>query len=174
MIAKRFATVVAALVAVVGAGAGGTVTAEARRTEAAAVTPGRSVVGRTAARAVGSTQTGSTQTGLTQTGLTQTGLTQTGMTQTGMTNVPAAFALPPGSNVTRLSDQESGASFVLTAPDSQTVLAFYRRQLALGSFTIIGDRTEHDATSLAFRDAGGWAGAIFATAHQVAVALKRA
>lgn len=90
-------------------------------------------------------------------------------------NVPTAFPLPPGSTVTDLSDRKSGASFTLTAPDPEAVLSFYRRQLPRGAFTIVADRAAPDgATSLSFRDADGWAGAIYATARRVTVAVKRA
>nr|WP_296065409.1 hypothetical protein [uncultured Actinoplanes sp.] len=89
-------------------------------------------------------------------------------------NVPSAFRLPPGSRVTALSDREAGASFTLTAPDPQAVLAFYRRELGRGTFTIVTDRTDDGATSLSFRDRDGWAGAIFATTHRVTVAVRRA
>jgi hypothetical protein len=148
MIAKRLATIVAALLAVTGCGG----TAEARRTEPAAIVPSSASGGGAISREVHAIPEA----------------------QTGVKNVPAAFSLPPGSRVTNLSDRESGASFTLTAPDPQTVLSFYRRQLPLGAFTIVADRAELDTTSLAFRDQNGWAGAIYATEHRVTVAVKRA
>lgn len=95
-------------------------------------------------------------------------------TETGVRNLPSTFRLPPGSEVAGLSDQASGATFTLTAPPPEAVLSFYRRQLPLGAFTIVADRTDHDATSLSFRHAEGWAGQIYATAHRVTVAVKRA
>ncbi|GAA0461000.1 hypothetical protein Ade02nite_15420 [Paractinoplanes deccanensis] len=89
-------------------------------------------------------------------------------------NLPPAFPFPAGSQVTRLSDGVSGASFTLTEPDPQTVLSFYRRELTRAPFTIVADRTEHGTTSLAFRDTTGWAGSIHATTHRVTVAVARA
>ncbi|MBM2614935.1 hypothetical protein JIG36_05100 [Actinoplanes sp. LDG1-06] len=91
---------------------------------------------------------------------------------TAVRNVPSAFPLPPGSRVTDLADRESGASFTLTEPDPETVLSFYRRELPR-AFTVLADRAETGATSLAFRDAQGWAGAIYATARRVTVSVKR-
>ncbi|GID31576.1 hypothetical protein [Paractinoplanes brasiliensis] len=98
-----------------------------------------------------------------------------GRRETAVRNVPQAFPLPPGSHVTDLSDRGSGASFTLTAPDPESVLSFYRHQLPRGPFTIVADTSAPDgATSLSFRDADGWAGAIYATARRVTVAVKRA
>lgn len=151
MIARRFATAVAALLAVAGSGACGGVTTPTRRTEAAAIAPGPATAVRAITPAQASTRT-----------------------ENGVRNVPPAFPLPPGSSVTDLLDRESGASFTLTAPDPQAVLSFYRRQLPRGPFTIVADRTEPGATSLAFHDDEGWAGTIFATTHRVAVAVRRA
>ncbi len=150
MIARRKATVVATLLAVAGLGApGGAAVAEARRNEQAAIAPAPA----TGIRPVSATA----------------------RTTTVVRNVPSAFALPPGSRVTGLSDPESGASFTLTAPGSEAVLSFYRRELAQGAFTIVADRAEAGATSLAFRDdTDGWAGTVFATEHRVTVAVKRA
>jgi hypothetical protein len=152
MIARRIGAVVATLLAVTGLGACSGADTEARRSEPAAVTPVPAAGVRTATRDVQAVA----------------------RTETGVRNVPAAFRLPPGSHVTNLSDRDSGASFTLTAPGPETVLSFYRRELPLGAFTIVADRAERDATSLAFRNAEGWAGAIFATAHRVTVAVKRA
>ncbi|WP_184951315.1 hypothetical protein [Paractinoplanes abujensis] len=90
-------------------------------------------------------------------------------------NLPSAFPLPPGSQVTDVTDRESGASFTLTAPDPEAVLSFYRRHLPLGAFTIVADRpTTAGATSLTFAGSDGWAGAIYATERRVTVAVKRA
>lgn len=149
MIARRIAAVVAALLA--GAGLSACAgTAESRREEPSAIAPAAEVrpVGpdaRTAAPAA-----------------------------VAVRNVPSAFRLPAGSRVADLADRRSGASFTLTAPDPEAVLSFYRRELPRAAFTILSDRAEDGATSLAFRDADGWAGAIFATAHRVTVAVKRA
>src|SRR5690348_9770109 len=62
-------------------------------------------------------------------------------TEAAIRNVPSTFRLPPGSQVTNVSDAESGATFTLTAPDPEAVLSFYRRQLPLGAFTIVADRS---------------------------------
>jgi hypothetical protein len=146
MIGRRIATVVATLLAVPGLGACGSPATETRRNEPAAIAPAPAPAPITrAVQAVARVR-----------------------------NVPAAFRLPPGSHVTDLSDRASGASFTLTAPDPEAVLSFYRRQLPLGSFTVVADRVDQGATSLSFRDADGWAGAIFATARRVTVAVKRA
>jgi len=151
MIARRIATVVATLLAVAGVGACGSApTAEARRHERAAIAP--PAHHRSATRDVQATA----------------------QDETTVRNVPAAFRLPPGSRVTALADAEAGASFTLTNPSPEAVLAFYRRVLPLDAFTIVADRAEPGANSLAFRDADGWAGTIFATAQRVAVALRRA
>lgn len=147
MIARRIAAVVAAVLAAAGAGAS---TAAARRDEPAAIAP--AAEGRPATQEFRA-------------------VTHPG---TVVRNVPAAFRLPSGSRVADLSDRKSGASFTLTAPDPEAVLSFYRRELPRAAFTILSDRAEDGATSLAFRDADGWAGAIFATAHRVTVAVKRA
>ncbi|WP_306205179.1 hypothetical protein [Actinoplanes sp. RD1] len=88
-------------------------------------------------------------------------------------NAPAGFRLPPGSRVTDLADRASGASFTLVAPGPEAVLSFYRRDLPRAAFTIVGDRAADGATSLTFRDADGWAGAIFATPQRVTVAVRR-
>ena len=156
MIARRIAAVVAALLAGAGAGAGAgacgsATTAEARRNDQpAAIAPAPEA--RRAAP----------------------GVRAVARTSTVVRNVPSAFPLPTGSRVADLSDPESGASFTLTAPDPAAVLSFYRRELPRAAFTIVADRAEDDATSLSFRDAHGWAGAIFATTHRVTVAVKRA
>jgi hypothetical protein len=139
----------AALLAVTGCGSG---TAERRHPEPAAIAP--------------PSMTGSP--------VVTRNVQAVARTQTVVKNVPAAFRLPPGSQVTDLSDHESGASFTLSAPDPQTVLAFYRRQLPFGAFTILADRSELNATSLAFRNEDGWAGTIHATAYRVTVAVKHA
>jgi hypothetical protein len=152
MIARRLATIMATLLAVTGAGACGSGNADRRHPEPVAIAPTSTIGGQTATR----------------------DSLAAARTQTSVKNVPAAFPLPPGSRVTDLSDRASGASFTLTAPDPQTVLSFYRRQLPLGAFTIVADRAEPDATSLSFLDNDGWAGAIFATAHRVTVAVKHA
>lgn len=152
MIARRIATVVATLLAVTGLGACGGAPVESRRAEPAAVAPVAASRTRTVAREVSV-------------------VTQA---QAGVRNVPAAFRIPPGSRVTALTDRESGASFTLTELDPQSVLAFYRRELPAGAFTIVADRAGSDTTSLAFRNAEGWAGAIYATTHRVTVAVKRA
>jgi hypothetical protein len=152
MIARRIATVVATLLAIPGLGAGASAAAEARRTEPATIAGAPAAELRTATRNLPAVRTG----------------------EAAVRNVPSAFPLPPGSQVTDLSDVRSGASFTLTAPDPEAVLSFYRRHLPLGAFTIVADRAEHDATSLLFRDAEGWAGAIFATPHRVTVAVKHA
>ncbi|MEU4420950.1 hypothetical protein AB0F81_10000 [Actinoplanes sp. NPDC024001] len=89
-------------------------------------------------------------------------------------NLPSAFPFPPGSRVADLADRRAGASFTLAAPDPQAVLSFYRHHLPLSAFTIVADRSEPDASSLAFRNEEGWAGSIFATAHRVTVAVRRA
>ena len=150
MIAKRIAAVVAALLAGAGVGACGSATGtESRRTEPAAIAP-----------ASGSRPATQELRAVTRAG-------------TVVRNVPSAFRLPSGSRVADLSDPKSGASFTLTAPDPAAVLSFYRRELPRAAFTILSDRAEDGATSLAFRDADGWAGAIFATAHRVTVAVKR-
>ncbi|MBU2666212.1 hypothetical protein KOI35_22175 [Actinoplanes bogorensis] len=149
MIARRIATAVATLLALAGAGACGSAPApagDARRLEPAAIAPGAPAA-RPVARAVVAAAPG-------------------------VRNMPAALRLPPGSQVTGLSDRESGASFTLTAPDSAAVLAFFRSELPRG-FTIVADRTDHGATSLSFRDSGAWAGTIFATAQRVTVAVRR-
>ena len=150
MIARRIATVVATLLAVPGLGACVSPSTEARRSEPSVVAP------------VPVTDTANRE------------VQAVARTETHVRNVPSAFPLPPGSEVTNVSDRESGASFTLTAPNPESVLSFYRRQLPLGAFTIVADRTERDATSLAFRNAEGWAGEIFATTHRVTVAVKRA
>lgn len=150
MIARRIGTVVATLLAVPGLGACGSPATEARRSEPAAIAPAPAPA--TPVRAVQAAARAGTA----------------------VRNVPAAFPLPPGSRVTDLADRDSGASFTLTAPDPQAVLSFYRRQLPLGAFTVVADRVDHGATSLSFRNAEGWAGAIFATTHRVTVAVKRA
>lgn len=152
MIARRIAAVVAALLAGAGVGAcGSATTAEARRNDQpAAIAPAPE-----ARRAA-------------------SGVRAVARTSTVVRNVPSAFPLPAGSRVADLSDPESGASFTLTAPDPAAVLSFYRRELPRAAFTIVADRAEDDATSLSFRDAHGWAGAIFATTHRVTVAVKRA
>jgi hypothetical protein len=152
MIARRIATLMATLFAVTGLGACvSSATAGPRHTEAEAVaiTPVRATETRTATRA--SARTG-----------------------TGVRNVPSAFRLPPGSRVTALADHESGASFTLTAPGPEAVLSFYRGELPRGAFTIVSDRVEGGATSLAFRSPDGWAGIIYATAYRATVALRRA
>ncbi|MEV4348637.1 hypothetical protein AB0J83_29625 [Actinoplanes sp. NPDC049596] len=152
MFAKRIVTVLATLLAVPGLGACGSAATEARRDEPAAIAPSPAAGARPITRDV----------------------QVAGRAQAAPRNVPAAFPLPPGSRVTSLSDPESGASFVLTAPGPEAVLSFYRRELAAGAFTIVADRAATDSTSLAFRDTAGWAGSIFATAHRVSVAVKRA
>lgn len=152
MIARRIATVVAGLLAVTGLGAcGHAATTERRHNEpvtiaapAADVRPDPQAV-QAVARA-----------------------------RTAVRNLPAAFRLPPESQVTALTDHEAGASFTLATPDPEAVLSFYRRELPLGAFTIVADQAQHDATSLAFRNADGWAGSIYATAHRVTVAVRRA
>ncbi|MFG1604869.1 hypothetical protein [Actinoplanes sp. NPDC049265] len=151
MLARRIAAVVAALLAGAGASAcGNTATTESRPEEPAAV-----------ARAA-------------ETRPATTELRAVTRAGAALRNVPAAFRLPSGSRVADVSDRRSGASFTLTAPDPEAVLSFYRRELPRAAFTILSDRAEDGATSLAFRDADGWAGAIFATAHRVTVAVKRA
>ncbi|WP_127503010.1 hypothetical protein [Actinoplanes solisilvae] len=150
MIGRRIATLVATLLAIPAVGACGSPATDARRSERAAIAP--------APAAATSAVRGSTR----------------AVAAASVRNVPAAFPLPPGSRVTDLSDRASGASFTLTAPDPQTVVDFYRRQLPLGAFTVVADRVDQGATSLSFRDAEGWAGAIFATARRVTVAVKRA
>jgi hypothetical protein len=153
MIARRIATVVATLLAVAGTGASGGVTIEARRSKPAVVAPVPAGDTRTVTRDVQA-------------------VARAGAAA--VRNLPAAFRLPPGSSVTGVDDRESGASFTLTTPDPEAVLSFYRSSLPLGAFTIVADRVEHDATSLAFRNAEGWAGSIFATTHRVTIAVKRA
>lgn len=151
MLARRIVTVVATLLAVPGLGAcGNAAGAQTRHTEPAASVPaaGTLVAPRDVPAAV------------------RTGI--------GVRHVPPGFRLPPGSRVTALSDHESGASFTLTAPDPETVLSFFRRELPLGAFTIVADRAEADATSLGFRSADGWAGSVYATARRVTVAVRRA
>ncbi|SNY38052.1 hypothetical protein [Paractinoplanes atraurantiacus] len=152
MFAKRIVTVLATLLAIPGLGACGSAAAETRRDEPAAIAP----VPASGARAVGRD------------------LQAAVPAAAAPRNVPAAFPLPPGSRVTSLSDPESGASFVLSAPDPEAVLSFYRRELARGAFTLVADRAASETTSLAFREAQGWAGTIFATTHRVTVAVKRA
>ncbi|XVV15507.1 hypothetical protein ACQP2X_14540 [Actinoplanes sp. CA-131856] len=149
MLAKRIVTVLATLLAIPGLGACGSVTpAEARRDEPAAIAP---VPASPGVRSVVHE-----------------------IRAAAPRNVPAAFPLPPGSRVTSLSDPESGASFVLSAPDPEAVLSFYRRELARGAFTLVADRAAAETTSLAFQEAQGWAGTVFATTHRVTVAVKRA
>ena len=151
MIARRIAAVVTALLAGAGVSAcGSAASAQARREEPAAIIPATEI--RPAARS----------------------LRPVARPTTLVRHAPSGFRLPPGSPVADLSDRESGASFTLTAPDPEAVLSFYRRDLARGAFTIVADRAEEGATSLAFRDAEGWAGTIFATAQRVTVAVKRA
>jgi hypothetical protein len=153
MIARRIATLVATLFAVTGLGAcGSAATAAPRRAEAVAIAPVRSTETRPATREVSATA----------------------RTGTGVRNVPSAFRLPPGSRVTAVSDHESGASFTLTEPSPEAVLSFYRGELSAGAFTIVSDRAEPGATSLAFRSPDGWAGTIYATAYRATVALRRA
>ena len=147
MIARRIAAAVTALLA--GAGTcGSAAPAEARRSEPAAVSRASEV--RAAPR----------------------GVRAVARSSPAVRHVPAAFRLPPGSRVTGLADPYSGASFTLTSPDPAAVLAFYRRELPR-AFTVVADRAEDAATSLTFRDADGWAGAIFATEHRVTVAVRR-
>ncbi|NMO53769.1 hypothetical protein HH310_21620 [Actinoplanes sp. TBRC 11911] len=153
MIARRIATLLATLFAVTGLGAGGSpAAAGTRHTEAVTIAPARTSHTRPAAQdAPAAARTG-----------------------TGVRNVPSAFLLPPGSRVTALSDHEAGASFTLTEPGPQAVLSFYRGELPQRAFTIVADRAEHGATSLAFRSPDGWAGMIYATAYRATVALRRA
>jgi hypothetical protein len=154
MIARRIVTAVATLLAVTGLGACGreAVAEQQRRPEPAAIAPSPAAVVRPATR---DTQAAD-------------------RVPAGLRNVPSAFRLPPGSRVTALSDHESGASFTLDAPDPESVLSFYRSALPQGAFTIVADRAEPGATSLAFRNADGWAGMIYATTHRVTVAVRRA
>jgi hypothetical protein len=149
MIMRRISTMMATLLAVTGLGAGASLTTtESRRTGPVAI----------AAEVRPTTASARTA----------------GRTEPAVRNVPSAFQLPPGSRVTALSDRAAGASFTLTAPDPQAVLAFYRRELPRGPFTIVADRTADGATNLSFSDANGWAGAIFATTNRVTVAVRRA
>ena len=153
MIARRIATLVTTLLTFAGLGAyGGATTLEARHNEAAAIAPSPASSARRTAREVHAAA----------------------QSATGVDHLPSAFRLPPGSEVTTLSDHESGASFTLTAPDPEAVLAFYRRELPRGAFTIVADRAGPDTTSLAFRNADGWAGEIYATPRWVTVAVRRA
>ncbi|MFI5897582.1 hypothetical protein ACIA5D_46595 [Actinoplanes sp. NPDC051513] len=153
MIARRIATLVATLLAVTGLGAcGSAATVEARRNEPVAIAPGSADDVRAATREVQAAA----------------------RADAGVRHLPSAFRLPPDSRVTMLSDRESGASFTLTAPDPDAVLAFYRRELPRGAFTIVADRAGPDTTSLAFRNADGWAGEIYATPRWVAVAVRHA
>ncbi|MFF5288417.1 hypothetical protein [Paractinoplanes globisporus] len=153
MIARRIATLVTTLLAVTGLGASGSATVlEARHKEPAAIAPGPASGARTTVREV---RAGA-------------------RAATAVHHLPSAFRLPPGSRVTTLSDHESGASFTLTAPDPDSVIAFYRRELPLGAFTIVAERAGPDTTSLAFRNADGWAGEIYVTTSWVAVAVRRA
>ncbi|MFG1994430.1 hypothetical protein ACGFJ7_31100 [Actinoplanes sp. NPDC048988] len=152
MFAKRIVTVLATLLAVPGLGACGGTATDTRRDEPAAIAPVPASGVRTVGRDL---QAGAPA-------------------AVAPRNVPAAFPLPPGSRVTSLSDPESGASFVLSAPDPQAVLSFYRRELSRGAFTLLADRAAAETTSLAFRQDQGWAGTVFATTHRVTVAVKRA
>lgn len=151
MLARRIAAVLAAVLAGTGAGACTTGAAEARRhDQSAAVIPAAEP--RPAIREVPAVAPAGPV----------------------VRNVPSAFRLPPGSRVTDLTDRASGASFTLTAPGPESVLSFYRRDLPRAAFTIVTDHAADGGTSLTFRDENGWAGAIFATAHRVTVAVKRA
>ena len=153
MIARRIVTAVATLLAVTGLGAcGREAVAEPRRPEPVAIAPSPAAVIRPATRDLQAAE----------------------HAPAGIRNVPSAFRLPPGSRVTALSDHESGASFTLDAPDPESVLSFYRGELPRGAFTIVADRAETGATSLAFRNADGWAGMIYATTYRVTVAVRRA
>src|SRR5690349_21237661 len=153
MIARRIATLVTTLLTFAGLGAcGSATTVEARRDEPAAIAPGRAGSVRTTVREIHAAARAAT----------------------GVNHLPSAFRFPPGSQVTRLADHAPGASFTLTAPDPEAVLAFYRRELPRGAFTIVADRAGPDTTSLAFRNAEGWAGEIYATPRWVAVAVRHA
>ncbi|MFI5937281.1 hypothetical protein [Actinoplanes sp. NPDC051494] len=92
--------------------------------------------------------------------------------EVGVRYVPANFRFPPNAEVSDRDDKPTGASFVLTAPDSRTTVAFYRKWLPIGFFTVVGDRDEGGATTIAFTDDSGWAGTIFATRNRVAVTFK--
>ncbi len=152
MIARRIATVVAGLLAVTGLGAcGHAATTERRHNDPVAIAAPAAEV-RPDPQAVQAVA----------------------RARTAVRHLPAAFRLPPDSQVTALTDHESGATFTLATPDPEAVLSFYRRELPLGAFTIVADQAQHDATSLAFRNADGWAGSIYATAHRVTVAVRRA
>ncbi len=153
MIARRIATLVTTLLTFAGLGACGTATIlEARHNEPVAIAPSPASIARTAARTVHAAA----------------------QAATGVNHLPSAFRLPPDSQVTMLCDRKSGASFTLTAPDPEAVLAFYRRELPRGAFTIVADRAGPDTTSLAFRNADGWAGEIYATPRWVTVAVRHA
>ncbi|HEX5203619.1 hypothetical protein ACFQS1_11000 [Paractinoplanes rhizophilus] len=152
MIARRIATLVTTLLTFAGLGAcGSATTLEPRRNEPAAI----------ALSPVGGARTTVRE-------------SHAGQAATGVNHLPSAFRLPPGSQVTTLRDHESGASFTLTAPDPEAVLAFYRRELPRRAFTIVSDRAGPDTTSLAFRNADGWAGEIYATPRWVTVAVRHA
>jgi hypothetical protein len=153
MIARRIATVVAGLLAVTGLGAcGHAATTERRHPEPVSIAASPAAEVRPDTQAVPAVA----------------------RARTAVRNVPAAFRLPPDSQMTALTDHESGASFTLATPDPEAVLSFYRRELPLGAFTIVADQAQHDTTSLAFRNADGWAGSIYATAYRVTVAVRRA
>jgi hypothetical protein len=153
MIARRIATLVTTLLTFAGLGAcGSATTLEARHNEPVAIAPGSASSARTTVREIRAAPHAAA----------------------GVSHLPSAFRLPPGSQVTTLSDHEYGASFTLTAPDPEAVLAFYRRELPRGAFTIVADRAGSDTTSLAFRNADGWAGEIYATPRWVTVAVRHA
>jgi hypothetical protein len=153
MIARRFGTLVATLLALTGAGAcGNAAPTDQRRPEQAAIAPAPAAETRTPAH---ESQAAAA-------------------TTTGVRNVPAAFRLPPGSRVTALADAESGASFTLAAPSPEAILSFYRDELRRSAFTIVADHAEPGATTLSFRDADGWAGTIYATAQRATIAVRRA